>query len=176
MCGVRYFLILLVLLIFSFSFNLPHQSLTAVWCYYFAYKFYLRLEVSARQNNRHQAAKTIFTASVCDKAKTLMSNFNVLRSECPHFLEWTSCTLVSRALLSLSGQISLERTFVLITLQYYEKKIDIRKFIFKKLLNLLVYNKLFSLCIFPIQCLPSILYHFCRIWHDVTEYSLLHNP
>jgi len=33
------------------------QQLTAVLCYYFAYKFYLRLEMSARQNNRHQAAK-----------------------------------------------------------------------------------------------------------------------
>jgi hypothetical protein len=40
----------------SFSFNLPHQPLTAVWCYYFTYKFHLKLELSARQNNRHQAA------------------------------------------------------------------------------------------------------------------------
>jgi len=42
--------------LFIFFVIKPHQPLTAVWCYYFAYNFYLRLEVSARQNNRHQAA------------------------------------------------------------------------------------------------------------------------
>jgi hypothetical protein len=57
----------------SFSFNLPHQPLTAVWCYYFAYKFYLRLEISARQNNRQQAEKRYMQAVPNKNENTEMS-------------------------------------------------------------------------------------------------------